>query len=144
MSQVQLQVGITSVEVLMPRGEAPAVEIAQRVLGAEPTVAAIDTQAYWQRRGWKPGEPESDVRAILEVVIRCSGRDGVTAEDLHGKRAVLELGHCSGVLPDARWFSGPWCCGLHWCAVAYGVAAPFQAGRHRAPIPVASGRSLAR
>src|SRR3981081_2429228 len=121
MSQVQLQVGITSVEVLMPGGEGAAVETATRVLGRESTVAAIDSQAYWQRRGWKPGEPESDVRTILEVLIRCSRRGGVTAEDLYGKRAILELGHCRGVLPDARWFSGPWCCGLHWCAVAHGV-----------------------
>src|SRR5216683_670424 len=50
MRQIQLQVGITSVDVLMPRREAITVKIAERVLGSEPTVTAIDSQTYRQRR----------------------------------------------------------------------------------------------
>src|ERR1700736_2416460 len=144
MRQIQLQVGITSVDVLMPRGEARAVEIAERVLRVEATVTAIDSQAYWQCRDWKPGEPEPNVRAILEVLLGCSCGDGVTTIDVSSKRAVLELGHRRGGLPDARWLSWRWRRGLHRYAIVHGVAAPFQAGGHRAAIPFSSGGILAR
>ncbi len=139
MCQIELQVGVTSVDILVTASEVAGGEVVGRVARVEPAVAPIDTQADGQGGSGKPGEAQSHVAAVVEKPARGAARNGVTAADRHRQWAIFGFARyrdhaprwctcCHGL---CRWW---WRSGGLRSAVVHCVAASLEARPERTSI----------